>query len=192
MEKKKKLAIGIISIIIVAAIVVTLIPVFIYGAGVSALSFDMGLGLSGAPSTSDSYETNDFGSSSLLTVNIVQIDVNPYEYFFRQFQGEATATGNQEVEVLSIYIDLVIYINITTPSAETYELSYTLQDLLNMFDSAVNVLLGPDEIDIETGTYSISVALEVFISIPEFPPSGYEESFYFGPYSFNVDVEVEE
>jgi hypothetical protein len=105
--------------------------------------------------------------------------------------GEPKNDGTTGFQLLNQYVDLTIYVNITTPNAQFYELSFTLEDLMNLLTQDVNVLLGPDEIEVVNGTYTVSIAVKLTISIPDYPPSGYEETFYFGPYVFYVDVIIE-
>lgn len=191
MERKKKTIIAIVVIsIVTAGVLISLIPVFMYGLGVNALSVDMSFGLLGdiSGSSGGSYETKDFGGLSTLDVDVNSVRVNSYEYFFRQFEGDVKHDGTRILNVLNQYVDFTIYINITTPNAQTYELTYTLEDIINILNENINILLGPDEIEIVNGTYSISIGVEVTISIPL---ALYEETFYFGPLMFNVDVVVE-
>lgn len=192
MERKKIAIIVILSIVIVGSLL-ALTPVFIYGFGVNALSFDMRFGLVGTPSgsSSDSYDLMDYDGSSTFTIDADPTVINPYEYFFRQFEGELKAEGENAFQLLNQYVDITILINITTPNDDEYILSYTLEDLVNILMQDINLLLGPDEIEIVSGIYEISIIIEVVISIPEYPPDGYEETLIFGPYGFSIEVIVE-
>ena len=112
---KRNIIIVIVVIsIVTAGTLVALIPVFIYGFGVNALSIDMVFGLLGSPSSSStgSYETMDFGGSSSLSVDVNAVKIGPYEYFFRQFEGEVRTSGIKALQILNQYVDFVIYINI--------------------------------------------------------------------------------
>ena len=160
MERKKIVIIVIVSVLIVGSLL-ALTPVFIYGFGVNALSFDMRFSLTGSPSSSssDGYDLMDFGGSSTFIINANPIIINPYEYFFRQFEGELKAEGENTFQLLSQYVDITIYINITTPNDGEYILSYTLEDLVNILMQDINLMLGPDEIEIVCGTYEISILI---------------------------------
>lgn len=190
MERKKIVVILVISIVVIGTLI-ALIPVFLYGFRVKALSLDMGFGRGESVSSAatKSYETMDFEGGSSLSVDVDTVEMNPYDYFFRQ--DEIQHEGTTSTEIFEIYIDFVIYINITSPNDQFYQLSFTLEDLINAITQDINILLGPDEIEIVNGTYVISIGVEVTISIPDVPPDGYEETFYFGPYTFYIDVIVE-
>ncbi len=190
MERKNIIVIVVVSILTVGTLV-ALIPVFMYGLSVDALSVGTGFGLMTpfSSSSSDSYNTMQFDGFTTPNVNVKHVEVSPYEYLFDG--GEAKNAGNTALQLFTQYVDLTIYINITTPNDQLYELAFTLEDLMNMLTQDVNVLLGPDEIEVSNGIYTVSVAVGLTISIPDFPPSGYEETFYFGPYVFYVDVIIE-
>jgi hypothetical protein len=159
-----------------------------YGLSVDALSVGTGFGLFTplSSSTSDSYHTMQFDGFTTPIVSVSHVKVGPYDYLFNG--GEVKNDGTTGFQLLSQYVDLTIYINITTPSDQIYELTFTLEDLVNMLTQDVNVLLGPDEIEIVNGTYTVSVAVELIISIPDLV---YEETFYYGPYVFYVDIIIE-
>ena len=187
MERKNIIVIVVVSILSVGTLV-ALIPVFMYGLSVDALSVGTGFGLFTplSSSTSDSYHTMQFDGFTTPTVSVSHVEVGPYKYLFDG--GEVKNDGNTGFQLLTQYVDLTIYVNITSPNAQFYELSFTLDDLINMLTQDVNVLLGPDEIEVVNGTYTVSVAVELSISIPDL---AYEETFYYGPYVFYVDVIIE-
>ena len=188
LERKNIIVIVVVSILTVGTLV-ALIPVFMYGLSVDALYVGTGFGLTPlSSSSSDSYNTMQFDFTT-PSVNVKHVEVGPYEYLFDG--GEVKNDGSTAFQLLTQYVDLTIYINITSPNAQFYELTFTLEDIINMLTQDVNVLLGPDEIEIVNGTYTVSVALKLTISIPDYPPSGYEQTFYFGPYVFYVDVIIE-
>ena len=178
MERKNIVVIVVVSILSVGTLV-ALIPVFMYGLSVDVLSVGTGFGLNPllSSSSSDSYNTMQFTGFTDPSFNVQHVEVGPYEYLFNG--GEVKNDGTTAFQLLSQYVDLTIYINITTPNAQFYELSFTLEDLINMLTQDVNVLLGPDEIEIVNGTYTVSVAVELTISIPDLV---YEETFYFFSY----------
>lgn len=183
MASKKLLAAIIISIFSVG-IIIGLIPVFIYGFQVKAISFDLGMGLSGTPSSSSA----DFSSTTTITINENVVNINPYEYFFRKFDGVAKVENPQEIDV-GISVELLIYINFTTPDSNFYEFTFTLDDLLGNSNQDVNMLFGPDEIEIVSGTYDVWIYLELSIAITD--PISYNETFVLGPYNMLIDVVVE-
>jgi hypothetical protein len=190
MVSKKVLA-GILISIFAAVTIIALIPVFLYGFNTEALSFDMGLGLAGSPLTSssedDSYTYNDFGSSTTINIDANVIVVNPYNYFFRQFTGPVK-TPPERVSIISQYIDVLIQVNITTPSNQEFNLTFTLDDLKNIGDKDINVLLGPNEIPIEEGTYQCWITVILTVSVPDI---SYEETFSLGPLYVEVNVVLE-
>jgi len=187
MERKNIIVIVVVSILTVGTLV-ALIPVFMYGLSVDALSVGTGFGLMAPLSSSsrDSYNTMQFDGFTTPSVNVKHVEVGPYEYLFNG--GELKNAGNTGFQLFTQYVDLTVYINITTPNDQFYELTFTLEDLMNMLTQDVDVLLGPDEIEIVNGTYTVSVAVGLIISIPDLV---YEETFYFGPYVFYVDVIIE-
>ncbi|MFX0018475.1 MAG: hypothetical protein ACFFAK_15220 [Promethearchaeota archaeon] len=187
MERKNIIVIVVVSILSVGTLV-ALIPVFMYGLRVDVLSVGTGFGLMTplSSSSSDSYNTMQFSGFTTPSVNVQHVEVGPYEYLFDG--GEAKSVGTTALQLLSQYVDLTIYINITTPNDQLYELTFTLEDLVNIITQNVNILLGPDEIEIVNGTYTVSVAVELTISIPDLV---YEETFYYGPQDFYIDVIIE-
>jgi len=191
MPSKKVIAIIMISVI-TAGTLIALTPVFIYGFGVNALSFDMSLGVSRTTTqitpSQGTYQFDDFGSTSSFTINVKAVKLNPYEYFFRQWEGEVKTDGNSAFSLFNQYIDMIIYINISTPTGGFYELSFTLEDLVNIFTQNTNILLGPDEIRIVSGTYEIWVNIVVSINIPDL---AYNETFESGVLYFAVEVIIE-
>jgi hypothetical protein len=107
------------------------------------------------------------------------------------FRGTVKTGGSSGFpSLVDIYIDINIYVNISTPNANFYELVFTLEDLLNLLNQDTNILLGPDEIEIVSGTYEIWVKLIVSISIPDMEPP-YNEAFESGVLHFVIDVVVE-
>lgn len=179
MPSKKVIAIIIISIV-TAGTLISLIPVFIYGLKVDALSIDSGLGVAGSPAMAD------FESSTIFTINARAVEISPYEYMFR---GTVKTGGNSGFPLIDLMsLDIYFYINISTPNVNFYELVFTLEDLLNILTQDTNILLGPDEIEIVSGTYEVWVNLVVSISIPDI---FYNETFESGVFYFVIDVVVE-
>jgi len=186
MERKNIIVIVVISILTVGTFV-ALIPVFMYGFRVDVLSVGTGFGLNPllSSSSSDSYNTMQYDFTT-PSINVKHVQVGPYDYLLNG--GEVKNDGTTAVQLFTQYVDLTIYVNITTPNVQFYELSFTLEDLINMLTQDVSVLLGPDEIEIVNGTYTVSVAVELTISIPEIE---FEDTSYFGPFVFYVEVIIE-
>lgn len=183
MAKKKLLAVIIISIISVG-IIIGLIPVFIYGFQVRAISFDLGMGVSGTPSSSSA----DYSSTTIITIDENVVNLNPYEYFFRKFDGVTKVENPSQID-LGVSIDLLIYINFTTPNSGFHEFSFTLDDILGIGNQDVNMLFGPDELEIISGTYDVWIYVEITIAITD--PIVYNETFILGPFHILLDVVVE-
>ena len=179
----KKLLAGIIISIVTVGIIVGLIPVFIYGFQVQAISFDLGMGVAGTPSSSAA----DFSTTTTITIDENVVNLNPYEYFFRKFEGITKVEDPQTT--LGVNIELLIYINITSPNSDFYEFSFTLEDLLAIGSQDINMLFGPDEIEIISGTYNVWIYAEFSIAFDD--PITYNETFLIGPFHILIDLVIQ-
>ncbi|MFO7795087.1 MAG: hypothetical protein ACQERB_08605 [Promethearchaeati archaeon] len=187
MVSKKTIG-GIIAVVAIIS-VIALIPVFMYGIGVDSIQVSMGMSSTDLYSSSisdsdDSYNLDQSLPTGVTTLQAEQQRIDPYSYFFGKFNGHVSTSGSG---VYSAYIDLKIYLNITTPSSQTIQLGpITLEDLKSA-GLNVNMILGPDEISIEEGTYYISLLIEIEITFNDVPVYGPTE---IGPIQFNVTLSL--
>ncbi|MHA1295908.1 MAG: hypothetical protein ACTSPH_04790 [Promethearchaeota archaeon] len=173
----KKLVAGIIIGILSVGILVGLIPVFMYGLGVDAISLDLGMASSGSP------------SSSSTNIQATPVKVNPYEYFFRQMSGVAKVVSEKS-STFSEMVNIVISMNLTTPTNKTLSYSFSLKNLKGIVENNINLLLGPNELEIVNGTYHISIIITVLIYIDVPPFNNYNETITVGPIDVYVNLQI--
>ncbi|MHA1195229.1 MAG: hypothetical protein ACTSSM_03930 [Promethearchaeota archaeon] len=188
----KKLVAGIIIGILSVGILVGLIPVFMYGLGVDAISLDLGMASSGSPSSSstDGYSYDIFGGTSFyFNIQATPVKVNPYEYFFRQMSGVAKVVSEKS-STFSEMVNIVISMNLTTPTNKTLSYSFSLKNLKGIVENNINLLLGPNELEIVNGTYHISIIITVLIYIDVPPFNNYNETITVGPIDVYVNLQI--
>ena len=173
----KKLIVGLLGTII-AVSVVALIPVFMYGFTVNTAEIEMSIGLSSSDSsistssdslyTSSSIELQQTPIYDLSSLNVVANEktLNAYEYFFSKLDGnvDVSEEGNGGTDV----VDILITFNLTTPSNNSLSFSFNPQNLNGQGLKKVMVLLGPDELDREAGTFHLTITISITVALP--PP----------------------
>ena len=173
----KKLIVGLLGTII-AVSVVALIPVFMYGFTVNTAEIEMSIGLSSSDSsistssdslyTSSSIELQQTPIYDLSSLNVVANEktLNAYEYFFSKLDGnvDVSEEGNEGIEV----VDILITFDLTTPSNNSLSFSFNPQGLQGQGLKNVMVLLGPDELKGEVGTFHLTITISITVTLP--PP----------------------
>ncbi len=164
----KKVIGGLLGIII-AVSVVALIPVFMYGFTVNTAEIDMSIGLSSSDGLStSSIETQQTPTYSLSNFNVVANEkvMNAYEYMFSKLDGnvDVSEEGNGDIDV----VDILITFDLTTPSNNLLSFSFNPQGLEGQGLKNVMVLLGPDELKGEVGTFYLTITISITVSLP--PP----------------------
>lgn len=165
----KKVIVGLLGIII-AFSVVALIPVFMYGftVNVTEIEANIGLSSSSSPSTSSSITLQQASSYSLssFTVEANPKAISAYEYFFSKLDGnvDVVEEGNVGTEV----VDILITFELTTPSNNSLSFSFNPQGLNGEGLKTVLILMGPDELNGEVGTFHLTITISITVSLP--PP----------------------
>lgn len=166
----RKVIVGLLGIII-AVSVVALIPVFMYGFTVNVAEIETSIGLtsSGDLSTS-SIELQQSPSYSLDSFNVVANEkaISAYEYFFSILDGniETEQVGNIGTAV----VDILITFNLTTPSNNSLSFSFNPQGLEGGGLKKIMVLLGPDELNGEVGTFHLTITIYITVTPPLLAP----------------------
>lgn len=177
MANKKLIAGGIIVALVASITVVALIPVMMYGSGETLTQISMGM------STTDSSYTTTLSTSSIDTSQTSddsfspsipsppensQVSMNAYEYFFHEVAGQRAQISNQEgtFEFSGVVADIDIYItfNLSTPSGEELIYEFNPQNLAaEGFD--ITLLLDSEDLNGETGTFTLEITIEIFIEV---------------------------
>ncbi len=167
MQSRKVIA-GLLGIIVVIS-VITLIPIFIYGFTVNVVETEISIGLfsSGSLSTSSSIELQQTPSYNLNRFDVVTNEkaINAYEYIFSKLEGniDVIEEGNGGIDV----VDISITFNLTTPSNNSLSFNFNPHGLkYNRF--IIIVLLGPDELNGEVGTFHLRITISITVTPPHF------------------------
>ena len=169
----KKVIAGLIGIFMVVS-VVALIPVFMYGFTVNVAEIEMSIGLSSSGGTSSPSSDSFYTSSSielqqtptydLSSFNAVANEktINAYEYVFLGDHVETSEESSGGTEIVKISITF----NLTTPSGNSLLFSFSPQGLKGQGLKNVMILLGPDEINRETGTFHLTLTISIIVTLP--------------------------
>ena len=161
----KKVIVGLLGIFL-AVSVVTLIPVFMYGFTVNVTEIEASIGLSsGGLSTSSSQEPPSYDLSS-FAVEANPKAISAYEYVFSKLDGnvDVVEEGNAGTEV----VDILITFELTTPSGNSLSFSFNPQGLSGEGLKTILILMGPDELNGEVGTFYLTITISITVSLP--PP----------------------
>jgi len=164
--RSKKVIIGLLGIFL-AVSVVSLIPVFMYGFSVNVTEIETSIGLtsSGGLSASSSITVQQAPSYSLdsFTVEANPKAISAYEYVFSKLDGnvDVVEEGNAGTEVVEISITF----ELTTPSNNVLSFSFNPQGLSGQGLKTILVLMGPDELNGEVGTFYLTITISIRVSI---------------------------
>ena len=162
----KKVIVGLLGIFL-AVSVVALIPVFMYGFTVNVAEIETSIGLtsSGGISTSSSITLLQDPSYSLDSFNLVANEkvMSAYEYFFSKLDGnvDVVEEGNVGTEV----VDILITFELTTPSNIALSFSFNPQGLTGQGLKTILILMGPDELNGEVGTFYLTITISITVSL---------------------------
>jgi hypothetical protein len=168
----KKL-IGDILIAVISISLVALIPVFMYGFTVNVAEVNMSImttssltSSSVSIETKDSYDLYDWGSGWDAPPQINEKAISSYEYVFDKLNGitevsEGNSLGDN-------FVEIVITFNLTTPSNNSLIFSFEPQGLRGEGVKNIMVLLGPDELNRQTGTFYLRITISIRVVTP--PP----------------------
>ena len=106
----KKVIGGIIAVVAIVS-VIALIPVFMYGFGVTAIELKTGFESSASSSgTTSGIEVQQVGDWTPLSAEKVEID--PYSYFFGQFNQHTSVSGSSNIGFgnveIYIFLDMLL------------------------------------------------------------------------------------
>ena len=173
--RSRKVIAGLIGIFIVVS-VVALIPVFMYGFTVNVAEIKMSIGLSSSDGSiatssdslyiSSSIELQQTPTYDLSGFNIIANEktINAYEYVFSRIGGNmgAIQEPNGGTEVVEIFITF----SLTTPSSKSLSFNFSPQGLKGAGLKEIMVLLGPDELNREVGTFQLTITISIIVTLP--------------------------
>ena len=156
--------------IIFAVSVVALIPVFMYGFSVNVTEIEASIGLSSSGDlATSSIETQQVPSYDLssFTVEANPKAISAYEYFFSKLDGnvDVVEEGSEGSEV----VDILITFELTAPSNTVLSSSFSPQGLSGQGLNTIVVLMGPDELNGEVGTFSLTITISITVSLQNIP-----------------------
>ncbi len=163
---KKKI---VLSIIIVGVVVVALLPLMLYGVSVSVAKTTIQLQVDSTnPTPGSSISPTALGfSGSIGDISFLPENISSYEYVFNKLSGgmakasDATGTGNTGATV-----EIVIALILKTPSGRQLELNFSPNKLSSTGAKEVVVLLGPDELNRESGTFEMTLTITIKVTVP--------------------------
>lgn len=168
----KKL-IGGILVAIIGISLVLLIPVFMYGFTVNVAEVNMSMmttssitSFSVSTETQDSYSFNDWDAGWDAPPQVNEKAISSYEYVFDKIDGIITVSEENSEE--EAYVAITITFNLTTPSNRSLYFTFEPLELRGEGLKNVIVLLGPDELERETGTFHLTIVIEIIVTLP--PP----------------------
>lgn len=156
----RKVIVSVLGIFI-ALSVVALIPVFTYGFTVNVAEIETNIGLSSGLSTSSSQEP----SFSLESFNVVANEkaISSYEYIFSKLGGNMET--EEERNGGTTVVDIVISLDLTTPTNHLLSFSFNPQGLKGEGLKKIMILVGPDELNGEVGTFQLTITISVTVSL---------------------------
>ncbi|MBN2156782.1 MAG: hypothetical protein JW776_12135 [Candidatus Lokiarchaeota archaeon] len=164
-----KKAIIISTAIIACMALVGLIPVFMYGFTVDGAEINMSLMISsaGLPSSSDDLGTNPDGWDAVWNAppQVNERAINAYEYALSKMQGNLkTSEANSEIDVP---VSIQITFNLLTPGGTSLSFTFEPTKLAGDGVKDIMVLLGPDELNGETGIFHLDITISIVVTLPE-------------------------
>jgi len=165
----KRVAAGVVAAVIALA---AASPLFLYGLSANAVEVDASLQLSsgGGVGSSLNFYTASVDVNAYTvgepSVQITQKTVNGYEYLAAKLGGLISVS--EDGAVGSEVVDITIVFNLTTPSGQNLTFTFNPQQLQGMGLKHIKVLLGPDELNRETGVFYLSITITVQVTPPGF------------------------
>ena len=158
----KKVIVSLIGIFL-AVSVVALIPVFMYGFSVNVTEIEASIGLSSSGDLSTSSSLPPSYDLSSFAVEANPRAISAYEYVFSKLDGnvDVVEEGSEGLEV----VDILITFELTTPSNNVLSSSFSPQGLSGQGLKTILVLMGPDELNGEVGTFSLTITISITVSL---------------------------
>lgn len=154
------------SIVVVVVGVLAIAPLMMYGTFVNASETTLQLQVSS--SASPSIATSQLGSfsASIVSVSSKAKVVSSYEYVFAKIGGLASAVDDGGPGVGDSIVSIQFSIQLTTPSNRVLEFTFKPGELRGTGQKNVTVLLGPDELNKESGTFQITISITIKVTAP--------------------------
>ncbi|TFF85483.1 MAG: hypothetical protein EU518_01100 [Promethearchaeota archaeon] len=156
----KKVIGGIIAVVAIVS-VIALIPVFMYGFGVTAIELNTGFQSNTSSSgTTSGIEVQQFGDWTPLSAEKTRID--PYTYFFGQFNQHTSVSGSSAIDFGNVEVHIFLDIDLLTPAGEINKtVEITKQGITT---GEISTIVGPNEGAIVSGMYHLWLTLNISIS----------------------------
>ncbi|MEJ2251495.1 MAG: hypothetical protein P8Y70_17935 [Candidatus Lokiarchaeota archaeon] len=171
----KKVKFGIIAVVIVGIVIsgFALFPVFLYGGfTVNTAEVNMGVQVSeGSTSLSSTpVSTTSTANSAQWTgtdtgTNVSERSMNVYQYMFSKANDitQVTDHGTNSSAIVNIQITF----NLTTPSNRSLIFTFNPHNLKGEGLKNIKVLLGPDQLNRESGTFHLRINIIISINPPD-------------------------
>ena len=160
----KKLA----GVLIVLGVVgfLALFPVMMYGTTVNASETTIQLDVSSSGSGSISLSQPGTFSASIVDVSSSPKAISAYEYVAAKMGGLASAQDGGAAGAGENIVSIQISLELKTPSGQVLEFSFNPRELEGTGLKNVTILMGPDELNNETGTFEITITITVRVTAP--------------------------
>ncbi|MGQ4875900.1 MAG: hypothetical protein ACP6IY_17685 [Promethearchaeia archaeon] len=159
----------IFSVLIGIVLIFVLLPIFIYGTSVKTSEFDIKFSISSSNPTSSSIQiqASENYIVSNASVNYKEKEMNPYEYAFMRLSGNQVQTKEEDSTDTSV-ADIQITFKLTTPSGKNLTFSFDPQELRGTGEKHIVVTMGPEDLNGETGTFTLTIIIKITITPPNF------------------------
>ncbi len=178
----KKIIFGSVTSVAIIILVVTTLPIFIYGYTVNVVEIDTSFKISSSVNSSPLLSFNikiSQGSPVKFSVGNPSIQVNKktmnaYEYIMAKGAGlidtseEEQSDGDEVEQSGGAEVELILTYNLTTPSGQKINLIYDLRELRGIGVKHIKILLGPEQLKNEYGTFSLLTTISIKITPPPF------------------------
>ena len=158
----KKVIGGIIAVVAIIS-VIALIPVFMYGFGVTTIELNTGFESSASTAgtgISSGIEVQQSGSPTGIQAEKKRID--PYSYFFGRFNQHTSVSGESNIGFGNVEIYIFLDIDLLTPAGEINKTIEITRD--GIATGEISTIVGPDEGAIVSGMYYLWLTLNISIS----------------------------
>ncbi|MHA1477079.1 MAG: hypothetical protein ACTSPU_02670 [Promethearchaeota archaeon] len=160
--RSKKLMIGLLGIFL-AISVVALIPVFMYGFSVNVTEIEASIGLSSSGDLSTSSSLPPSYDLSSFSVEANPRAISAYEYVFSKLDGNVDVV--EEENGGTAIVEILITFELTTPSDNSLSFSFSPQGLKGDGLKTVMIIMGPDELNGEVGTFYLTITISIKVTL---------------------------
>ena len=161
----KKLAIGIISVLLIVAAV----PVIVYGGlttDVYEAETTLSLSGGGEPSAAQPGGSYDY-DPQLSDIAIERKEVSAYQQMWQDVAGErASVESDGEGQDNAAIVDIVIKINLETPSGQVIENEFNPRQMNVENEQTIKIELTEGDLAGETGTFTLTIQISISITPP--------------------------